>query len=90
MHWDGFIFTTTNYKDTWALKIELLNAGLQNVMHPMLVVFILASFKQIIEYLDEGILTIFLESLMHKLESTFVEGFSMNFNYPLELLIQIC
>ena len=68
------------------MEIELLNAGLQNVMRPMLVVFIPASSKQIFKDLDEGILTVFLEPLMRKLESAFVEGFSMNFNYPLEVI----
>ena len=85
-HWDGFISTTTKYKDTWAVEIELLNLGLQNVMRPVPVVFITASSKQIIKDLDEGILTVFLEPLMCKLESAFVEGFSMNFNYPSKVI----
>ena len=68
------------------MEIELLNLGLQNVMRPMPVVFILASSKQIIKDLDEGILTVFLEPFMHELESAFVEGFSMNFNYPPEVI----
>ena len=68
------------------MEIELLNAGLQNVMHPMPIVFIRASSKQIIKDLDEGILIVFLEFLMHKLESAFVEGFSRNFNYPPEVI----
>ena len=68
------------------MEFELLNAGLQNVMRPMPIVFIPTSSKQIIKDLDEGILTVFLEPFMHELESTFVEGFSTNFNYPPEVI----
>ena len=85
-HWDGFISTTTKYKDTWVVEIEILNAGLQNVMRPMPVVFIPASSKQIIKDLDEGILIVFLAPFMHELELAFIEGFSMNFNYPPEVI----
>ena len=68
------------------MEIEILNAGSQNVMRPMPVVFIPASSKQIIKDSDEGILTIFLEPFMCELESAFIEGFSMNFNYPPEVI----
>ena len=55
-------------------------------MRPMPIVFIPASFKQIIKDSDKGILTVFLEFLMRELESAFIEGFSMNFNYPPEII----
>ena len=68
------------------MEIEILNARLQNVMRPMPVVFIPASSKQIIKDSDEGILTVFLEPFMYELESAFIEGFSMNFNYSPEVI----
>ena len=85
-HWDGFLPATTKYKDTWAVEIELLNAGMQNLMRPMPVVFIPASSDKIIKQFEEGVLTVFLEPFLRELESVFVHGFPVKYNFPSKII----
>jgi hypothetical protein len=68
------------------VEIELLNDGMQNLMHPMPVLFIPASSNKIVKEFEEGILTVFLEPLLRELESIFVEGFPVKYNYPPEII----
>ena len=62
----------------------MLNGGMQNLMHP--VVFIPASSEKIVKELEEGVLTVFLEPPLRELESTFVHGFPVNYNYPSKII----
>jgi len=85
-HWDGFLPATTKYKDSWVVEIELLNVGMQNLMRPMLVVFIRASYNKIVKEFEEGVLTIFLEPFLRELEFVFVHGFLVKYNFPFEII----
>ena len=64
----------------------MLNGGMQNFMRPMPVVFIPASSEKIVKELEEGVLTMFLEPLLRELESIFVHGFPVNYNYPSQII----
>lgn len=68
------------------MEIELLNAGMQNLMRPMPVVFIPASSDKIVKEFEEGVLTVFLEPFLRELESVFVHGFPVKYNFPSEII----
>lgn len=80
-HWNGFLLATTKYKDTWVVDIEVLNVGKQMGVGLMPVLFISASFNKIFKHMEEHILIVFLE-LIQELESAFLDGFDIVYNYP--------
>jgi hypothetical protein len=63
-----------------------MNGRKNNVLGPILVVFIPASSNEIIKQFEDLIFAAFLELLFRDFEVLFSDGFLVNYNYPSHLI----
>jgi hypothetical protein len=83
-HWDGFSFAKTNLKNYWTVDLSILNCGRANTLDPIPIMCIPSSLEKIIKQVDPHVLTTFLKPLMIDLERVFVDGFPIQYAYPIE------
>jgi hypothetical protein len=77
-----FLSASTKFKNTWAVELEIMNGGKNNILGPIPLVFIPASSKEIIKQSEDHILTMFLEPLFRDLEAPFYNWFSGGLQLP--------
>ena len=68
--------------------MEVLNGGRENLKRSIPVIFIPASLEKLLRGMGEEVMTAFLEPLIRELESVFIEGFEVLYNFPLELIFE--
>ncbi len=85
-HWDGFSSAKTSLKNCWTVDLSILNCGRENTLDPIPIMFIPSSSEKIIKQADPHVLTAFLKPLMTDLERVFVDGFPVQYAYPIELI----
>ncbi len=85
-HWDGFSSANTNLKNCWIVDLSILNCGKETTLDPIPIMFIPSSSEKIIKQADPHVLTAFLKPLMTDLERVFVDGFLVQYAYPIELI----
>jgi len=83
-HWDGFSSTKTSLKNCWTMDLSILNCGRANTLDPILIMFIPSSLEKIIKQVDPHVLTTFLKPLMIDLKRVFVDGFLVQYAYPIK------
>jgi hypothetical protein len=83
-HWDGFSSVKTSLKNCWRMDLSILNCGRENTLDPIPIMFIPSSSEKIIKQADPHVLTTFLKPLMTELERVFVDGFLVQYAYPIE------
>jgi len=83
-HWDGFSYVKTSLKNYWIVDLSILNCGTENTLDPIPIMFIPSSSEKIIKQADPHVLTTFLKPLMTELERVFVDGFRIQYAYPIE------
>jgi hypothetical protein len=84
LHWDKFAFAKTSLKNCWKVDLSILNCARVNTLDPILIMFTPSNFKKIFKQADTHILTTFLKPLMIDLERVFVNGFPIQYAYPIE------
>jgi len=83
-HWDGFSSANTSLKNCWIVDLNILNCGRTNTLDPNPILFIPSSSEKIIKQADPRVLTTFLKPFMIDLERLFVDGFLVEYAYPIE------
>jgi hypothetical protein len=66
------------------MDLSILNYGKANTLDPIPIMFIPSSSKKIIKQADPHVLTTFLKPLMIDLKRVFVDGFPVQYAYPIE------
>ncbi len=83
-HWDGFSFAKTSLKNCWTMDLSLLNCGRANTLDPTPIMFIPSSSKIIIKQANPHVLTTFKKPFVTYLERLFVDGFLVQYAYPIK------
>jgi hypothetical protein len=83
-HWDGFSSAKTSLKNCWTVDLSILNCGRANTLDPIPIMFIPSSSEKIIKQADPHVLTTFLKPFMTDLERVFVDGFPVQYAYPIK------
>jgi len=66
------------------VDLSILNCGRENTLDPIPIMLIPSSLEKIIKQADPHILTTFLKPLMIDLERVFIDGFLVQYAYPIE------
>lgn len=83
LQWDGFSVAQTSFKSCWAVYLSVLNAGKENPVGPIPVLFIPSSSEKLIKHRD-GVLASFLKPLFADMEEIFLNGIDVVYAYPTE------
>jgi hypothetical protein len=83
-HWDGFSYAKISLKNCWTVDLSILNCGRANTLDPIPIMFIPSNLEKIIKQANPHVLTTFLKPLMTDLEKVFVDGFLVQYAYPIE------
>ncbi|MCO5595320.1 hypothetical protein L7F22_049361 [Adiantum nelumboides] len=81
LHWDGFQAASTTIKDSAVVEVVVLNGGKRSIIGSLPVLFLPLSHKDL-EKKHSDILTSFLHPLICDLETSFSEGFDVDYSYP--------
>lgn len=81
LHWDGFQAASTTIKDSAVVEIVVLNGGKRSNIGSIPILFLPLSHKDL-ERKHGDILASFLHPLMKDLESSFLDGFEVDYAYP--------
>lgn len=81
LHWDGFQAASTTIKDSAVVEIAILNSGKNSIIGSIPVLFLPLSHKDL-ERKHGDILASFLQPLVNDLESSFLDGFEVDYAYP--------
>ncbi len=68
------------------MDLSILNCGRENTLDPIPIMFIPSSSEKIIKQADPHVLTSFLKPVMIDLERVFVDGFPVQYAYPIQLI----
>ncbi|MCO5561841.1 hypothetical protein L7F22_015465 [Adiantum nelumboides] len=83
VHWDGFQTSRTTQKSCGVVEIMILNSGKYTSMGNLPVSFIPSKCKKIMKASGDVCGTC-LEPLVNELESLYIEGLDVEFNYPID------
>ncbi|MCO5569490.1 hypothetical protein L7F22_023203 [Adiantum nelumboides] len=83
VHWDGFQTSRTTQKSCGVVEIMILNSGKYTSMGILPVSFIPSKCKKIMKASGDVFGTC-LEPLVNELESLYIEGLDVEFNYPID------
>ncbi|MCO5615146.1 hypothetical protein L7F22_069435 [Adiantum nelumboides] len=81
LHWDGFQAASTTIKDSAVVEVVVLNGGKRSIIGSLPVLFLPLSHKDL-EKKHSDILASFLHPLICDLETSFSEGFDVDYSYP--------
>lgn len=80
-HWDGFQAASTTQKDSGVIEMVILNGGKKGNIGPLPTIFLPFNATEL-EKKHGDILSHFLVPILKDLETLFLEGLKITFNYP--------
>ncbi|MCO5587093.1 hypothetical protein L7F22_041039 [Adiantum nelumboides] len=89
VHWDGFQSSKTTQKNCGVVEVKILNTGKGSEVRALPVIFIPFSCKKIIGS-SSKLFHVFLKPLLQELESLFINGIEIQYNYPINSISGLC
>ena len=83
LQWDGFSVAQTSLKSCWAVYLTVLNAGKENPVGSIPVLFIPSSSEKLIKH-SNVVLASFLKPLLADMEEIFLNEIDVVYAYPTE------
>ncbi|MCO5605605.1 hypothetical protein L7F22_059788 [Adiantum nelumboides] len=89
VHWDGFQSSKATQKNCGVVEVKILNTGKGSEVRALPVIFIPFSCKKIIGS-SSKLFHVFLRPLLQELESLFINGIEIHYNYPINSISGLC
>ncbi|MCO5609473.1 hypothetical protein L7F22_063700 [Adiantum nelumboides] len=89
VHWDGFQSSKTTQKNCGVVEVKILNTGKGSEVRALPMIFIPFSCKKIIGS-SSKLFHVFLRPLLQELESLFINGIEIHYNYPINSISGLC
>ncbi|MCO5555122.1 hypothetical protein L7F22_008663 [Adiantum nelumboides] len=83
LHWDGFQAASTTQKDSAVVEVVVLNGGKKSIVGSIPVLFLPFSHRDLLKK-NGDVLSSFLFPLISELESSFIDGFEVDYGVPCE------